>query len=58
MEEKRTLRVMFNKSGSGSITTKIAIPKSFIEFLGVSNENREVLVELDKKNKKITITKK
>ena len=29
--KKRLLNIIFNKSGSGSISTKLAIPKAWIE---------------------------
>lgn len=58
MEEKRNLKVMFARSGSGSITPRITVPKSFTDFLEVTQEDREVVMELDKENKRIIITKK
>lgn len=58
MEEKRILKVMFARSGSGSMTPRITVPKSFTDFLEVTQEDREVVMELDKENKRIIITKK
>lgn len=56
MKEKRTLSVSFNKSGSGSISTKLNIPITWMEELGVSSEDREVEVTLE--DDKILISKK
>ncbi|MDK2587293.1 AbrB/MazE/SpoVT family DNA-binding domain-containing protein [Romboutsia sedimentorum] len=56
MKEKRTLNVSFNKSGSGSISTKLNIPITWMRELGVSPEDREVEVTLE--DDKIIISKK
>lgn len=54
--EKRTLRIIFTKSGSGSISPKINLPIKWIRELGIDEENREVVLEL--KDNKITLSKK
>lgn len=56
MKEKRTLNVSFNKSGSGSISTKLNIPITWMRELSVSPEDREVEVTLE--DDKIIISKK
>lgn len=53
--EKRKLNIQFAKSGSGSRTTRITLPVSFIDKLGVTEDNREVNVIYV--NGKIIITK-
>lgn len=55
--EHRDLKVMFAKSGSGSITTRLAIPKKWANDMGLSPEEREVEVTYTD-NKEIIIKKK
>lgn len=45
--ESRKMKMMFQKGGSGSVTTRLAIPKSWVDKLGVTQENREVIIEFD-----------
>lgn len=56
--EKRILNVSFSKSGSGSISPKLSIPKSFLDKIGVNQENREIEVILNEDREEITIRKK
>lgn len=56
--EKRVLKVSFFKSGSGSISPKLNIPKSFLDKIGVTQENREIEITIDEKTSKIIIEKK
>ncbi len=56
--EKRVLKVSFFKSGSGSISPKLNIPKSFLEKIEVNQENREIEIEVNEDTKEITIRKK
>ena len=53
--QKRILKVIFTKSGSGSISPKINLPIKWMRELGIDKDNREVLLELDKD--KIIISK-
>lgn len=57
--EQRKLNVSFSKSGGtagkGGITTKINIPKKWLDIMEVTQENRRVLVTFE--NGKITIEK-
>lgn len=53
--EKRKLNIQFAKSGSGSRTTRLTIPVSFIDKLGITVDSREVNVIYV--NGKIIITK-
>ncbi len=53
--EKRKLNIQFAKGGSGSRTTRLTLPVSFIDKLGVTADNREVNVTYV--NGKIIITK-
>lgn len=34
---KRSAKVNFNKSGSGSVSVKVVIPKDIVEHLGLQN---------------------
>ncbi len=54
----RILKVSFGKSGSGSVNTKISIPKKHLDEMGVSPDEREVLMSYDEEKKIITIQKK
>lgn len=53
--EKRQINMMFQKGGSGSVTTRLAIPKSWVDKMGVTQEEREVVVEFD--GERITVRK-
>ena len=53
--EKRKLRVIFNKSGSGSTTTRLTLPKTWINKLGVKEWDKIVDVSFD--GEKIVIEK-
>lgn len=53
--EKRKLRVIFNKSGSGSTTTRLTLPKTWIDQLGVKEWDKVVDVSFD--GEKIVIEK-
>lgn len=45
--EKRTLKISFNKAGSGSITPKMTLPMTWIKEMGIDTENREVEVTFE-----------
>lgn len=57
--EKRTLRVIFNKSGGNasknSFTTRITVPKSWLDDMGVTQDNREIVATFD--GRAVTIRK-
>ncbi len=55
--DERKLNVIFNKSGSGSITPKLNIPMSWIKSMGVSKEDREVIAIFDEEKQEIIIKK-
>ena len=54
--EKRVVKVMFAKGGSGSLHTKLNVPITWVRAMGISAESREVEIVFD--GKKITIQKK
>ena len=49
------MNIIFNKAGSGSMSTKVSIPISWIRQMGISQEDRNVVLEFD--GKQITIRK-
>lgn len=53
--EQREVNIMFQKAGSGSISTRIAIPKRWVDQMGITPEDRGVIVTFDGKD--ITIRK-
>ena len=57
---KRILKVSFGKSGAGSISPKLSIPKSFLDKIDITQEEREreIEIELNEENKEIIIRKK
>lgn len=57
-DNERELNVMFKKSGSGSITPSIAVPISLLYDMGVTPEDRKVILAYDKSDHIITIRKK
>lgn len=52
---KRILNIMFSKAGSGSISSKMALPKDWINTMGLSPESRQVIAIFDEEKKSITI---
>ena len=48
---------MYNNDGKGRYTNKISLPKTWIEKMGVSIEDREVTVLFDEEKKEIIIKK-
>lgn len=60
MKENRELKIMFNKSGGtaskNSYSPKISIPKSWLDDMGITLDEREIIASYE--NKKITIEKK
>ena len=56
--EKRILKVSFFKSGSGSVSPKLNIPKTFLDKIGVNQEEREIEIEVNEDTQEIIIRKK
>ena len=54
---KRLLNIMFSKSGSGSISTKLAIPKAWIEKMKINEENKTIIANFNEEKQEITIKK-
>lgn len=55
--EGRKLTVNFNKSGSGSLTPKLAIPITDLRDMGITPEDREINYYYDEKTKQIILSK-
>ena len=53
--EERKAKVLFAKSGRGSVTTRITLPITWVRELGATPEDREVTICL--KDNEITIKK-
>ena len=52
---KRTLNIMFQKSGSGSISSRLALPKDWINSMKIEPDNRQVIAIFDENKKEIII---
>ena len=52
---ERTLNVMFQKSGSGSVSTRISLPKEWLNDMGLTAENRQVKAVFDEEQNTIYI---
>lgn len=52
---ERTLNIMFQKSGSGSISSRLALPKEWINSMKIDPENRQVIAIFDENKKEIII---
>ena len=53
--EERKAKILFNKTGNNSVTTRITLPVTWVRELGATAEDREVKLTL--KDNKITIEK-
>jgi hypothetical protein len=45
--EERKLKIIFGKSGSGSYTSRLTIPTSWIKEMGLTQEEREVTAKYE-----------
>lgn len=52
----RELKIMFNNDGKGTYTNRISLPKTWISKMGITQEERDVIVKFE--NNKIIIEKK
>ena len=55
--EERTLKVLWNKSGSGSISPRVLIPIGWLRDMGVNENDLEIKAIYKKKKKKIELSK-
>lgn len=56
--EKRILKISFAKGGSGSVSPRTTIPKSWLDVLKITQDEREIELVFDEKNEQIIIRKK
>jgi len=56
-KEIRTVKMIFNKDGHGSLSTRISIPKSWADKLGFSQDKREAEIIFDEEKECIVIKK-
>ncbi|WP_207105097.1 hypothetical protein, partial [Clostridioides difficile] len=42
--EKRILKVLLSKSGSGSLSPKISLPATWIKEMNITQEEREIFI--------------
>jgi len=56
--EKRVLKITFGKSGNGGINPRLSIPKSFLDKMNITQEEREIEMIFNEEEMKITIVKK
>ena len=56
--EKRTLKITFGKSGNGGVNPKLSIPKSFLDRMNITQDEREIEMLFDEEKMSITIIKK
>lgn len=55
--EERKLKIMFASDGKGRYTHKLSVPKTWLEKMGVTIEDREVMVSFNEETKEIIIKK-
>ena len=55
--EERELNIIFNKSGSGSMNTKVSLPITWIKQMGITEKERKVVAIYNEEKQEITIKK-
>lgn len=55
--EERILKILWNKSGSGSVSPRALIPIGWLRDMGVNESDREIKATYNEKTKKIEIEK-
>lgn len=58
IKEKKSKKVIFTKSGSGAINTRVSLPVSWIKEMGITEDNKEIVAILTSDNKIILEKKK
>lgn len=56
-KDTRVLNISMGNDGKGSLSAKLSIPKIWLDFLGITKEERRVSVTLNPRTKKIIIVK-
>ncbi|MCC0707267.1 AbrB/MazE/SpoVT family DNA-binding domain-containing protein [Clostridioides sp. ES-S-0190-01] len=57
MDNKRKLNISFAKGGAGSTYTRISLPITWVRDMGLTQDDKTVVVEYDEYNQTITIKK-
>lgn len=55
--EERVLKVLWNKSGSGSMSPRVLIPIGWLRDMGVNETSKELKATYNEETKKIEIEK-
>lgn len=55
--EERELNIIFNKSGSSSMNTKVSLPITWIKQMGITEQDRQVIATYNEKKQEIVIKK-
>lgn len=58
VKETRNLNVMFASDGKGHYATRMSLPSTWFEHMGLNPDDRETEVTYSPRTKKITIRKK
>lgn len=56
-KETRILKVTLGNNGEGYFAPKISLPKTWLDFLGITENEREIKATLNPRTKKIIIVK-
>lgn len=56
--EKRVLKVSFAKGGSGSVSPRTTIPKTWLDALKITQDERDIELILDVEKEQIILKKK
>ena len=56
--EERKLNVSFSKSGSGSTQTRISLPKTWMDKLHITADDKEVVLIFDEEKEEVILKKK
>lgn len=46
MKDSREVNIMFNKNGSGNVTTRVSLPVPWVKELGFTEEDRQATIEI------------
>lgn len=47
MKSERKLNIIYTTGGSGSVTTKLSVPKVWVDALGITRDNKGVVATLE-----------
>lgn len=55
--EERKLNISFSKSGSGSTQTRISLPKTWMDKLKITADDKEVILIFDEEKEEVILRK-